>query len=190
MRSSYIKNCYDEVFYRLIRTYGPKVLVELGVLDGYSTLAMARAIRDNKGGKLMAYDLFEKYPFTHGTQAEVQQHLDAEGLSEFVDLIQIDAFGVFGDYEPNSVHLLHVDLSNTGTILRKVMEQWHDKLVYGGLLLFEGGSEERDNVQWMQQYEMEPIKPELESNAYINGGKFVYGTYLKFPSLTCLMKKH
>ena len=38
MRSSYIQNNYGDVFYRMITTYRPRKCVELGVLDGYSTL--------------------------------------------------------------------------------------------------------------------------------------------------------
>jgi len=191
MRSSYIQHNYGDVFYRLIRTYGGRVFVELGVLDGYSTMAIARAIRDDgSGSKLDAYDLFEDYKYNHGVQEEVQQRLNDANLAPYVNLVKADALTVSSKYEPNSVNFLHVDLSNTGTILNTIMKQWDEKMVWGGLILFEGGSEERDNVEWMKKYNMEPIKSELENNSRISGGKYVFGTYLKFPSLTCLMRKH
>ena len=66
MRSSYQKNSYGEIFFALMEAFRPGVVVELGVLDGYSTIAMAKGMKHNHELKrcgqphLDAYDLFEK----------------------------------------------------------------------------------------------------------------------------------
>jgi predicted O-methyltransferase YrrM len=186
--SSYKENNYGEVFYNLITTYPPSIAVELGVLDGYSLRYIAAGLKKNKLGHIDAYDLFEDYEFKHGNQLEVQSMLIKEGLQDYVTLFKGDAFEAYKKYQDNSVYFLHVDVSNTGETVRKIIEQWHPKIVYGGIILFEGGSEERDIIEWMVKYKKEPMKPEIEKNLIINS-KYIYGTYLKYPSLTMLMKR-
>lgn len=188
MKSSYIENNYGEVFYQLVTTYPPSIAVELGVLDGYSLLHIARGIKKNNMGHIDAYDLFEDYEFKHGSQAEVQAILDGEGLGDVATLHKGNAYEAYKNYLDNSVYFLHVDISNTGETVRKIMEQWDSKIVYGGLVVFEGGSEERDNIEWMVKYTKEPIRVEVEKNTIINP-KYIYGTYLKYPSLTVMMKR-
>ncbi len=192
--SSYEKNNFGEIIEGIITTRRPSgTFVELGVLDGYSTLHIAKAIKRNHdmpivNAHLDAYDLFEDYPYKHGNLADVQKRLDENGLMEFVTLIKGDAFTVHDKYPDNTVYFLHVDLSNTGEIVRKIMDNWDRKIVVGGIILFEGGSVERDRIDWMVKYNKEPIRPEIEKNPIINS-KYVYGTYLNYPRITFLFKK-
>lgn len=193
MKSSYEKHNYAEKFTSIVLAFKPSLCVELGTLHGYSTIAMARGLKRNKelkenAGILHAFDLFEDYPFNNAKQAETQKSIDEAGVPEFIKLHKEDACRAHEHYPNNSVSLLHVDLSNTGEIVRKIMELWDPKMVVGGLILFEGGSKERDQVEWMIKYNKEPIKTELDSNEIIKA-KYVYGTYLDFPSLTVLLKK-
>ena len=193
MHSSYAKHNYADVFKAIVSASQAAVCVELGVLEGYSTIAIARALKENfeKGGSkghLAAHDLFESYEFRNSPKDNTQKNIDEAGVSEFVTLYQANAMQVHDDYQDNSVHLLHVDLSNTGDIVRIIMEQWDRKMVQGGIILFEGGTEERDQVEWMVKYGKTPIKPELDSNPIINE-KYVYATYMRFPGLTHLLKK-
>lgn len=188
MRSSYIENNYGEVLYSYVVTYPPVLAVELGVLDGYSLLYIAKGIKKNGIGHLDAYDLFEDYQFKHGNKEEIEEIVAKEGLSSQVSLFKADAYKVSEKYDDSSVHLLHVDVSNTGETVRRVMEQWDRKMVHGGFIIFEGGSEERDRIEWMIKYNKEPMKPEIEKNPIINS-KYIYGTHLKYPSITVLLKR-
>ena len=188
MRSSYIGNNYGEVFYNIVARFAPAIAVELGVLDGYSTFHIARGIKKNKFGYLNSYDLWEDYLYKHGSKEEVEKMLIDEGVKDYVTLYKEDAFKVYQKYTDNTIHLLHVDISNDGKVLYRIMQNWDSKMVYGGVILFEGGSEERDNVEWMVKYNKRSIKKELESNEIIKE-KYIFGTYLKFPSLTMLLKK-
>lgn len=192
MRSSYIKNNYGPIFERTVEIFLPHQCVELGVLDGYSTLHIAKGIRNAKELSahpvcFNAYDLWENYPYKHGTIEEVRKELFLNGLSEFVALHKRDAFTVHEDYDDHSVCFLHVDLSNDGEVLRKIVERWDDKLSFGGLMLFEGGSEERDEISWMKKYQKKSIKFEIESNPILNK-KYIYATYNIFPSLSVFLK--
>ena len=192
MRSSYIQNNYGEIFERTIQIFLPHKCVELGVLDGYSTLHIARGAREAlKKSKhpmhLNAYDLWDDYPYKHGSRAEVTNMLQIHKVEEFVTLHKRDAFTVHEDYDKNSVCFLHVDLSNDGEVLRKIVDRWDDKLSFGGMMLFEGGSEERDNVEWMKKYNKNSIKKEIESNIILNK-KYLFATYYDFPSLSVFLK--
>jgi predicted O-methyltransferase YrrM len=187
VNSSYAVNNYGEVFNNIVEAFQPRRCVELGVLDGYSTLALGHALKRIQG-KLDAWDLFEDYPFKHGSMVEVASAVILSFLGDVVSLHQGDAFKVHEGFEDHSVDLLHVDLSNTGDTLKFIMEAWDPKMVQGGMILFEGGSEDRDRVDWMVKYNKPGIKPELETNKIIEKN-YVFGTYLKYPSLTCLLKK-
>lgn len=188
MKSSYQENNYGEIFTSIVTTYCPAVLVELGVLHGYSTMYIAKGIEQNRNGKLDAFDLFEDYPYNHSQFSEVKSLLEEYGYDKFVALHKQDAFKVAHLFAENSVGFLHVDLSNAGDTVKKIMEQWDSKIVQGGIVLFEGGSEERDKVEWMIKYQRPSLKLELETNLIIKD-KYIFGTYLLFPSLTVLLKK-
>jgi len=193
MRSSYIQNNYGAVFENTVKTFLPQRCVELGVLDGYSTLAIARGIRtasvlSNHLSHLHAYDLWDDYKYKHGSMEEVQKRLVEARLSEFVSLYKMDAYEVHKLYGTESVCMLHVDISNDGDVLNKIVEQWHTKLSMGGMLLFEGGSEERDKVEWMVKYQKKPIRPVIDSHEILNKW-YIYATYNAFPSLSVFIRK-
>lgn len=195
MRSSYAAANYAGIFRGHVLALEPRTVVELGVLDGYSTVAIAqglKAVREAGGpkGHLDAYDLFERYAFKHGDQAAVRAELVKAGVEEYVTVRQADALtdAVETLYLDGKVQLLHVDLSNTGEILQKIIELWDPKLALGGQLLFEGGSAERDRVEWVTKFHKTPIRPELQSNPTIRA-KYRVHTYQAFPSLTVLTKE-
>lgn len=188
MRSSYSENNYGDVFYSIISAWKPIRCVELGVLDGYSTYHIARGLKKNKSGRLESYDLWEDYPFKHGKMEEVQTLIDVGQVSDYVELRKGDAYKVFENYEDHYLTLLHIDISNTGKKIKELINLWDVKMDVGGIILIEGGTEERDRCEWMVKYGATPIKPEIESNPIINS-KYVYGTYLRYPGLTFLLKK-
>ena len=193
MRSSYIDNNYGEVFKAYVLGWKPANLIELGILDGYSTLAIAEAVKEmnflyEMKAKLVSYDLFEDYEFKHGIKDEVESKIKESGLQDLVELRKGDAYKVYSDFEDNTVQFLHVDISNTGEVLRNIMELWTPKMIQRGLILFEGGSEERDNIEWMVKYNKSSIKREIETNKFINDN-YIYGTYYPYPSMTIFLRK-
>ena len=193
MRSSYIENNYGEVLKSYILNWRPTTLVELGVLDGYSTIAIAEGIKEmnflyQMNSKLQAYDLFEDYEFKHGNKEEVEKLLTEKELNQLVDVVKGDAYKVHELYPDNSIQFLHVDISNTGEVLRKIMELWTPKMIQRGLILFEGGSDERDHNEWMTKYNKPSIKTEIETSKFINDN-YMYGTYFPYPSMTVFLKR-
>ena len=173
----------------------PNCQVELGVLDGYSTLHIAQGLKElhqlkytNGEKKFKAYDLFEDYKFKHGSKEEVEKMLTDNGVIDYVNVIKGNAYEVYKNHTDKSIDFLHVDISNTGKVLKDILELWHPKIMDKGLILFEGGSEERDCIEWMKKYNAPSIKKEIETNPIITEF-YQYGTYFKWPSLTILLRK-
>ena len=186
MRSSYEENDYGQVFYNLIKIHKPEKVVELGVLDGYSSLHFAKGLKDNKKGHLYCYDLWEDYKYTHGDFESVYKTFNAEGVSSLITMFKGDAYEVYKEWAKNEIDILHVDISNDGKVLRRILELWSDKV--SKIIAFEGGSKERDKIEWMLKYDKEPITTELLENEIIKE-QFDVVNFLSFPSMILLFKK-
>ena len=188
MRSSYIENNYGEIITAMVKGFQPSIAIEIGVLDGYSLCAIATGLKHNRFGHVDAYDLFEDYPFNHGLKNSVETELKERELLSYVTLTKEDAYLVHNHYKEREVHFLHVDISNNGDTINRIMELWDSKIPYGGIICFEGGTVERDNISWMIKYDKPPIKQAIETDPILNS-KYVYCTYLDFPGLTVCLKK-
>jgi len=172
-KSSYEENNYGHLFYSLVRIHRPEKIVELGTKAGYSAYHMAIGLRDNHFGTLDCYDLWEKYPYHSCPLAEAIDNL--EEFKDIVKLSRLDAKFVEKMYD--SINLLHIDLSNDGNILEEILIPWINK---AKLIILEGGSKERDNVEWMKKHNKKPIKEWLKEQ------DFDYFTIEPFPSITLI----
>jgi hypothetical protein len=155
--SSYSGNRYISLFYSLVRILMPRHCVELGVLEGFSLLTIASALRDNGVGKIDGIDLFENYPFRHQNYEIVRRRIEHLGLEEYVNLLRDDALKAHTRYD--QVDLLHVDISNNGDTFRSIFQQWASKVKT--IMIFEGGSEERDAIRWMIEFQKPSIRQAL-----------------------------
>lgn len=190
--SSYADNNYGEVFETLVKQHDVRKVVELGVLYGYSTIHLATGLAANKkrtgvNGHLDAYDLWESYPYRHTTMTDTQAIINENGLQDYITLNKGDAFEAHNNHADGSVCLLHVDISNTGETIRKIMHHWHSKIRDNGFILFEGGSVERDKIEWMVKYNKPPLRHELFTNPVIEAS-YKITIDDRFPSLTVLHK--
>lgn len=183
MRSSYAENNFGSLFTSLATLTKARLIVELGVLDGYSLLSFARGIQD--GGKIIGIDLFEDYEFKHGMMDDVLDKTYNEYLQKKVELQRGNAFERFRDFENESIDILHVDISNDGDVLSDIFELWTSKIKKDGLIIFEGGSEQRDEIEWMKKYNKIPVA-DFKKNLINRGFEFV--TLAPFPSITICRK--
>lgn len=193
MRSSYEKNNYGDVLMSLIIGKRPETCVELGVLDGYSTTHIGLALQFNQtafgvDGRLQCWDLWDQYEYKHGSKDEVQKTLGRYALTPYVELLSGDGIEAAQLYQKESVDFLHVDISNDGDTLKKVMQFWSHRMKPYGMIVFEGGSKERDQVEWMVKYNKPSIFEEIRNNETIKE-EFNYMIFIKFPSITILQKK-
>lgn len=148
IESSYRENDLGKTLYDIVMELRPKTIIEFGTLNGYSAIAMAQALRDIGSGHLISYDLWDYYKFKHGKMNVVQQTIDELGLTEYISLAQGDLKQWQGVAD-----LVHVDISNDGEVLRMIANKH-----IGGMVIFEGGTQERDKVQWMTRYNKMPMR--------------------------------
>jgi len=187
INSSYKKNNFGILFYSLVYCLKPKVCVEIGVLEGYSASFIGLALRDTGGGKLYAYDLWEKYPFKHAKLEDTQKNIDHLSLGKYIELRTKEAEEVCIEWENNSIDFIHIDISNDGSIFDKMLKMFHLKLKLGGIIIFEGGSKERDGVEWMVKFKKPKISEAIDKNLLLKE-KFQFLVLEPFPSITICKK--
>lgn len=185
MRSSYKANSYDKIFNALMHIHKPAIAVECGVLDGFSLFSLGE-VAETYGGEVYGVDLFDDYEFNHGSREEICKQILARGLTR-TTLIKDDASKAANLFEDDTVGLLHIDISNTGDRLKNVFKAWYPKLQKDGILIFEGGSLERDEIEWMARGEEVPIA--FFKHVLQESKRFEVLTLLPFPSLTVCRKR-
>ena len=92
IESSYKKNNIGKTIYEIVLKYRPKIIIDFGVLHGYSSICMATAIKEIGEGRVFAYDLWEKYPYKHAVKDDVTKNIDEHKLSNFITIGQIDFY--------------------------------------------------------------------------------------------------
>lgn len=186
MRSSYSENNYDSLFEAIAKIYNPELIVECGVLDGYSLLALARGAPD---ARVVGIDLFDDYEYKHGSKSTIYIRANELNIKN-IELIQKDAFLAAEEFDDNSIDVFHCDISNDGDKLEKILNVWWRKVKKNGLILFEGGSKERDNVEWMKKYKKIPISKFKDSLAFgcYEDGSVEFVTITPYPSITICRK--
>jgi hypothetical protein len=153
LRSSYKEHGYGYLFYALTKVLKPELCVEIGVLQGFSLLNVASALRENGSGMVHGFDLFEDYPYRHENYDDALGRMANFGLEGWYTLERSEATAVSDRF--SKVDFLHVDISNNGDTFRQVFEQWAGKVEK--VMMFEGGSASRDQVEWMIKYEKPSI---------------------------------
>jgi hypothetical protein len=150
------------------------LILEFGVLDGWSTASLALSKNNIK-----SYDLFENYKFKSGNKNLVSDFLKECELDKNSSLIQKDIFKI----PPTRCKLLFIDLSNTGEILELVINNW---LNYADIIAFEGGTRERDKYPWMMKYKKKPIREFIKKFSNKFDDILVYEK--SFPGITFCLK--
>ena len=184
MRSSYRENNYGQFFSALVAVHKPKVIVECGVLYGYSLASIASSAMFF-AERIVAYDLFEDYQYTKAHRASVEESLDNWGLLHIVELVKQDAVEAAKNHEDGSIDFLHIDIGNDAEKLGNMFDVWTRKMKVGGIVIFEGGSFERDQVEWMIKYNRPPIANFIQT---LKNRGFEHMTMVPFPSVTLCRK--
>lgn len=158
VESSFRENDLGKTLYDLVFQLKPKKIVEFGTLNGYSTLAMAMALdtltekSKKPAGKIISYDLWDSYQFKHGVQSVVQDLLESKKLDKYVTLQR----GDFTHWTPEGDEdMVFVDVSNDGKIVKMLADKMKNSKAF---VIFEGGTLERDRVQWMTRFNKPPIR--------------------------------
>ncbi len=192
IRSSYKVSNMGKILGLMALANKPRLIVECGILDGYSLYHFAEATKLNSeakyfDGHVIAYDLFDEYEFKHGNAVDVHNMIKHYGLEEFVTILQGDAYKVHENFENGEIDFLHIDISNDGDTFIKMFELWNQKISPSGRIVFEGGSRERDDVEWMVKYNKKPIRSAIATLAQEKGWQLM--VIKDWPSITVMTRR-
>lgn len=157
----------------------PKTIVEFGILDGYSLDSFIE--NSDKECQIYACDIFEDF-IGNGSEYNVIM-----GKYKNIDNVHIGKCDFYQEYKnikDDSVDILHVDIANDGTTYDFCINNYYNKIRKNGFILLEGGSKDRDNVEWMLKYDKKPIAEYLEKIK----DKYEIMTIDTYPSMTIVKK--
>jgi predicted O-methyltransferase YrrM len=179
MKSSYTKHNFDLVFKTICAITNPKKIVEFGILDGYSLKAF---IDSSKSDCIIeAYDLFDEFPYNAADWDVINEKYSSDN----VHICKADFYKGVELFSDNSIDIMHIDIANDGDVYEFAIENYMKKISDGGVMVFEGGSTERDEYDWMDKYNKRKISPYVETIK----NKYEVTVIENFPSLTIIKKK-
>jgi len=178
MNSSYKNNIdYKDIFSIICFLNEPFKIIEFGILDGYSLKAMGDTV--NSICSIEAYDIFEEFKGNSANKEKIEKKFH---LYPNISIHYGDFYKQIEQLENNSIDILHIDIANNGDVYEFVFNNYINKMKKNGIIIMEGGSQERDNTEWMIKYEKNPIKPVLEKYSQ----KYNIMTLGVIPSITII----
>lgn len=180
-RSSYNPEKFSKVFKALCFATNPKRIIEFGVLDGYSLDCFLDSTSDDCF--IEAYDLFEDFPYNAADFGKISERYS--GISK--DRLRISKGNIFDSLDligKGEVNIIHIDVANDGEVYEFCIENLLPLLSKDGILILEGGSEERDNCEWMIKYN----KPKIREILHKYGKSLNIKVFSEFPSMTLIKK--
>ena len=156
MRSSYNNNVdFGTLLEGITTVVRPTSILEIGILEGFSLDCFRRA--SHKDTRIQAFDIFEDFNGNHADKESLE-----ERFSPYPN-VSIE----YGDFYKlhkvvDEVDIIHIDVANNGDVFEYAMKHYLPKLSSKGVMILEGGSKERDSVEWMAKYEKPKIHPVVE----------------------------
>ena len=176
MNSSY-KNKIDfgDIISTITFMKNPQKIVECGILEGYS---LSKFIENSSiNTSIDAYDIFDDFNGNHAIKDKIT-HLFSPYKN--VNINYGDFYKVLNKYPDNSIDILHIDIANNGDVYEYAFNNYISKIKRSGIMLLEGGSKERDNVEWMIKYNKPKIEPVIQKYKQ----KYDIKVIGNFPSIT------
>lgn len=179
MNSSYHASLnYGDIFTVLCKSVQPKTITEFGILDGFSLKQMIETSDTNC--KINAYDIFDEF---NGNGANKEKIIELFSPYPNVSVEYGDFYKNYQTMDDGSQDIIHIDIANNGDVYEFAFEHYLPKVSENGIMILEGGSRERDNIEWMNKYNKPKIKPILEAKQ--NYKQCTIGT---IPSMTIIWK--
>lgn len=158
MKSSYLNKDldYGEILKTICYLIEPKLIIEFGILEGYSLDKFVKNTNNNT--IIKAYDIFDKFNGNHADFNNLKRKYEKYKNVEILD-------GNFYDFDKisNNIDIIHIDIANDKNVYDYAIKNYLPKLSNNGIMILEGGSKERDEVYWMNKYNKEKINPYLEN---------------------------
>ena len=163
LSSSFRAHDLGQSIYDTVLALSPHNVLEIGALYGYSSHAIVQALSALPWDTtLTTVDLFEDYPFKCCDRASYEHNVQSilhksPSVSHIVH--QFDALRSFEILSSLSIDVdaVFIDISNDGEKLLRLLP------LFSCPVLFEGGSAERDQIDWMAKYDRPPIRSLAEN---------------------------
>lgn len=157
MNSSYNNKVdFGDIISTITFMNNPQKIVECGILEGYSLIKFIE--NSSIDTSIDAYDIFDKFNGNHAIKDKIMKQFSPY---KNVNIAEGDFYEVLKKYPEKSIDILHIDIANNGDVYEYMFQNYIHKIKDDGIILMEGGSEERDNVEWMIKYDKSKINPVL-----------------------------
>ena len=156
------------ILYAFVHEYKPTKVVELGPATGYTTITMAQALKDNNNGHINSYDIWNDQYWS--TQENCQNEINEWGVQDYVTLTHMDFYDWIKTDE--EFDFLYFDIDNNGDKLLELYEHTKFQVKNGSIILFEGGSEERDKYILEGTTKINDVKDTLDYTLLTNDIKY------------------
>jgi predicted O-methyltransferase YrrM len=178
-RSSYREERFSKVLRTICILKNPKKIVEFGILDGYSLDCFLEATGEEC--EILAYDLFEEFPYNSAKFDSMEKKYNKTRAS----IGRENLFNAHNIFEDGSIDIMHIDIANDGDVYDYCINNLMPKISDSGVMILEGGSKERDDIEWMIKYN----KPKIREVLYRYESEYIINVFNEFPSLTIITKK-
>lgn len=169
-----------EVLYSMVLDIKPKVIVEYGTEHAGTAIVMGLALKElyekeQHKGTVHTYDTFQ-----YQSKGEIGsspsyniavQNIQRYGLQDYIKVDRGDFFE-FCDRPNKDFDLLYFDIDNDGDKVLEMYKGCVENIKQGSVVIFEGGSQVRDDVEWMNRL----------NKTKINDVKDAVGYYLLTPN--------
>ncbi len=165
---------YGDLLSAVTFSLNPKKIIEFGLLDGFS---LDKFIHNSSHSIIKSFDIFEEFEGNRPNKELIKKFYNYDN----VEIKYGNFYDKYLELKDNSIDILHIDIANDGDVYQFGVEKYYSKLTENGIIILEGGSDERDNVKWMKDYNKRPIKDYLKNIKN-------YKTIGNFPSMTIIKK--
>jgi predicted O-methyltransferase YrrM len=146
------KYSWLDTFYNKIIEEKPQKVIEFGTKAGLTTITIALALKEiEENGKIVSYDCFDQQVKERISDVisidQVLNNIKKWNCQDIIEVKKMDFFDWIKD--PQQFDLMYLDIDNDGDKIQQLSDAVYDQLLRGSIIVFEGGSIERDNVPWM-----------------------------------------
>ena len=168
---------YGELLEAFTLSKNPTSILEIGILDGYSLQHFIKSTNPQTTN-IAAYDIFDQFIGNHANEAELKERFKNNSN---VSIKYGDFYELHKELK-SQIDVIHIDIANNGDTYEYAIQHYLPKLSATGIMLLEGGSKERDEIEWMRKYN----KPKIQSILQKYSSDYTIRTFGTHPSLTLI----
>ena len=150
------------ILHDLVLIQKPKTIIEIGPGKGDTTITMALALKEIGEGKITSYDIWNDTYW--GNHNDCQDNINQWGVGDYVTVSHLDFYDwIKMDPNDRKFDFLYFDINNDGEKILELYNNTKNEIDMGSTIVFEGGSQIRDQVDWMSsKQKINDVKSEVD----------------------------